>query len=63
MYHPTEGEYINVNAHLGEAMNQLVIGQYLSLLVTDDEKKIIGVLKLIDVFDEVWQTMKSCGIE
>ncbi len=63
MYHPTEGEYINVNAPLGEAMNQLVVGQYLSLLVTDDEKKIIGILKLIDVFEEVWQTMKSCGIE
>jgi CBS domain-containing protein len=63
MYHPTEGEYININAPLGEAMNQLVVGQYLSLLVTDDEQKIIGILKLIDVFEEVWQTMKSCGIE
>ena len=59
---PTEGEYIDVNAPLGEAINQLVVGQYLSLLVTDDEKKIIGILKLIDVFEEVWQTMKSCGI-
>ena len=62
MYKPTEGENIKVNATLGEAMNQLVVGQFLSLLVVDDEKNIIGILKLIDVFDEVWRTMKSCGI-
>ena len=63
MYKPTEGEYINVTAPLGEAINQLVVGQLLSLLVVDDEKNIIGILKLIDVFDEIFQTMKSCGIE
>ena len=62
MYKPTEGEYINVSATLGEAMNQLVVGQLLSLLVVDEEKNIIGILKLIDVFDEVFETMKSCGI-
>jgi CBS domain-containing protein len=62
MYKPTEGEYINVTAPLGEAVNQLVVGQLLSLLVVDDEKKIIGILKLIDIFEEVFQTMKSCGI-
>ncbi len=62
MVKPTEGEYINVSAPLGEAINQLVVGQLLSLLVVDDEKNIIGILKLIDVFDEILQTMKSCGI-
>ena len=62
MYKPTAGEYINANAPLGEAMNQLVVGQFLSLLVVDDEKRIIGILKLIDVFDEIYETMKSCGI-
>jgi CBS domain-containing protein len=62
MVKPTEGEYINVSAPLGEAINQLVVGQLLSLLVVDDEKNIIGILKLIDVFDEVLQTMKSCEI-
>ena len=62
MYKPTEGEYIDVNAPLGEAINQLVVGQLLSLLVVDDQKKIIGILKLIDVFDDIFQTMKSCGI-
>ena len=62
MYKPTEGEYIHVNASLGEAINQLIVGQFLSLLVIDNEKNIIGILKLIDVFDEVLQTMKSCGI-
>ena len=62
MYKPTEGEHINVNAPLGEAINQLVVGQLLSLLVVDDQNEIIGVLKLIDVFEEIFQTMKSCGI-
>lgn len=62
MYKPAEGEYINENAPLGEAINQLVVGQFLSLLVVDDENKIIGILKLIDVFDEVYETMKSCGL-
>jgi CBS domain-containing protein len=62
MVKPTEGEYINESAPLSEAINQLVVGQLLSLLVVSDEKNIIGILKLIDVFDEVWQTMKSCGI-
>ena len=62
MYKPTEGEYIKITAPLGEAINQLVVGQFLSLLVVDDEKKIVGILKLIDVFEEVFQTMKSCEI-
>ncbi len=62
MYKPSEGEYINANAPLGEAINQLIVGQLLSLLVVDDDKKIIGILKLIDVFEEILQAMKSCGI-
>ena len=62
MYKPTEGEYVKATAPLGAAINQLVLGQFLSLLVVDDQKKIIGILKLIDVFDEIIQTMKSCEI-
>ena len=62
MYEPAEGEYIHANASLAEAINQLIVGQFLSLLVVDDGKNIVGILKLIDVFDEIFQTMKSCGI-
>ena len=62
MHKPTEVEFINATAPLGEAVHQLVVGQFLSLLVVDDQKKIIGILKLIDVFEEVFETMKSCGI-
>jgi len=62
MYNPTEGEYILANASLAEAINQLIVGQFLSLLVVDEENNIIGILNLIDVIDEVRQTMKSCGI-
>jgi CBS domain-containing protein len=62
MHKPTEGEYIRVGAPLVEAINQMIIGKFLSLLVVDDEKKIIGILKLIDIFKEVTETMKSCEI-
>jgi CBS domain-containing protein len=60
MYTPTEGEYIQENAGLGEAINQLVMGSHHSLLVLDDRKKIVGILRLTDVFEEVSQTMRTC---
>ena len=62
MSKPTKSEYINVNATLGEAIHHLVVGRLLSLLVVDDKNEIIGILKLIDVFEELTQTMKSCEI-
>jgi CBS domain-containing protein len=60
MHKPTEGEFIAVNAPLVEAINQMIVGKFLSLLVIDDKKEIIGILKLIDIFKEVSETMKSC---
>jgi CBS domain-containing protein len=60
MHKPRDGEYIAVSAPLVEAINQIIVGRFLSLLVVDDEKKIIGILKLIDLFIEVSETMKSC---
>ena len=62
MSKPTKSEYINVNAPLGEAIHHLVVGRFLSLLIVNDKKEIVGILKLIDVFEEINQTMKSCEI-
>jgi CBS domain-containing protein len=62
MHTPAESEYITSGASLAEAIHHMIVGKYLSLLVVDDKKKIIGILKLIDMFEEVFQTMKSCGI-
>ncbi|CAB1056903.1 hypothetical protein D1BOALGB6SA_1642 [Olavius sp. associated proteobacterium Delta 1] len=62
MYSPTEGEYINAEASLDVAIHQLIMGQHQSLLVTQD-KKIVGVLRLTDVFAAVFHKMKECFVE
>ena len=61
MYTPTEGEYVEENASLGEAIHQLVMGHHQSLLVTRG-KEIVGILRMVDVFKEVCEAMKSCGL-
>lgn len=52
------GEYIEAQASLDLAINQLVLGHHLSLLVTRDQK-IVGILRLSDVFAAVFHTMKK----
>jgi CBS domain-containing protein len=59
MYTPGEGEYVHENASLDEAIHQLIMGHHQSLLVTRDEK-IVGVLRLTDVFAAVFHAMKEC---
>ena len=59
MYTPGEGEYVEENASLPEAIHQLVMGHHQSLLVTRGEG-IVGILRLTDVFKAVFQTMKTC---
>lgn len=59
---PREEEYIDREATLDEAIHQLVMGNYQSLLVTGD-KGIVGILRLTDVFAAVFHTMKQCTFE
>jgi CBS domain-containing protein len=61
MYTPTEGEYIAEDASLREAIHMLVMGQHQSLLVTRDTE-ISGILRLTDVFKEIFQRIKACEI-
>ena len=58
MYAPSEGEYIEVDASLCEAIHMLVVGHHQSLIVTK-EGEIIGILRLTDVFKYAFQTMES----
>jgi len=59
MYNPTEGEYVSEDATLELAIHQLIIGHHQSLLVTG-RKKIVGILRLTDVFAAVFHKMKEC---
>ena len=58
MYTLTKGEYIEESAPLAEAIHILVMGHHQSLLVTSKEE-IVGVLRLPDVFQEIFQLMKT----
>ena len=59
MTKPSSGEYVEEDASLSQAINQLVIGRHQSLLVIREEE-IVGILRLTDVFDGLYQNMKNC---
>ena len=61
MYTLTEREYIEESAHMGEAIHQLVMGHHQSLLVVRDDK-IVGILRLPDVFSEICERVKTCEL-
>jgi CBS domain-containing protein len=61
MYKPTEGEKIEADATMGEALHSLIIGHHQSLLVTKDSE-IIGILRLTDVFKLLCERVKKCRI-
>jgi CBS domain-containing protein len=56
---PSEGEYIEENATLGEAIHQLVAYPYQSLLVISGDE-VVGILRLSDVFSKICDTIKGC---
>jgi CBS domain-containing protein len=56
---PTEGEYISEDASLDFAIHQIIMGNHQSLLVTGGEK-IVGILRLTDVFATVFHKMREC---
>ena len=58
MHTLTEGEYVDENEPLTEAIHQLVMNQSQSLMVTR-HKQIIGILRLTDVFASIFHTMKE----
>lgn len=60
MYTPAEGEYVEETASIDEAIHQLIMGHHQSLLVTSNAR-VVGVLRLTDVFTEVYTLIKGCG--
>lgn len=60
---PTEGEFVDMDASLNEAIHQLVLGQHQSLLVTNKDGDIVGILRLTDLFSTICQSMHECGLE
>jgi CBS domain-containing protein len=59
MHVPSEGEYVTENTSIPEAIHHLVMGHHQSLLVTREDK-IVGILRLTDVFKETTQIAKEC---
>ena len=59
MYTPMEGEFIDENETMNNAVHKLIIGKHHSLLVTQ-RGKIAGVLRLSDVFEKITDLLKEC---
>ena len=55
---PSENEYIDENATLGEATHQLIVQPYLSLLVTSGDE-VVGILRLSDVFTKICDIIRG----
>ena len=58
MHTPTEGEYIEEGESRDMAIHLLVAQRHQSLLATREEK-VVGILRLTDVFTEVVDAMKT----
>jgi len=58
MHTPREGEFVDENAGMDEAIHQLLLGQHQSLLATRGSE-IVGILRLTDVFGAMFHTMKE----
>ncbi len=58
---PLAGELIDQEATLDQAVHQLIMGHHQSLLVTSGER-IVGILRLSDVYEEVGRRIKACKI-
>jgi CBS domain-containing protein len=59
MQRPGDGEHIEDDASLDQALHLLVVCQHQSLLVTQAER-VIGILRLTDVFSAVFAAIDRC---
>jgi CBS domain-containing protein len=62
MYAPGKAEFVNEGTTMDEAIHRLIVGRHHSLLVTADRdaREIVGVLRLVDVFEFVSDAMHEC---
>lgn len=61
MYMPSQGEFVEENATMDEAIHRLIVGGHHSLLILRG-KEIVGVLRVVDVFEMVSNELKRCRI-
>ena len=61
MYSLEEGEVVEADASLCEAIHQFVLGEHLGLLVVRGGK-IVGVLRSSDVFMKIFEILRHCQI-
>jgi CBS domain-containing protein len=52
MYTPSNGEYVDEDAPVAEAVHQFILGCHQSLLVLKD-RQVVGIIRLTDIFDLV----------
>ena len=60
MVTPNDCAYVEEDATLDEAIHQLLLCRYQSLLVTSSAK-VVGVLRLSDVFTKICDKIRTCG--
>jgi CBS domain-containing protein len=61
MVTPTEGEYISEESSLDEAIHMFVMANHQSLIVKKGNE-ITGILRLVDLFHKVSETIKLCSL-
>ncbi|MFH2059738.1 MAG: CBS domain-containing protein [Pseudomonadota bacterium] len=58
MYSPSNGEYVDEDAPITEAVHQFILGCHQSILVMKKDK-VVGILRLSDVFDLVCEILEE----
>jgi CBS domain-containing protein len=61
MQQPTPGEFVSEDCSMDIAIHRLIAGTHLSLLVTR-KNKIVGILRIADVFAAVFNEMRATGV-
>jgi predicted transcriptional regulator len=62
MHIPADAEYIGTDATLDQAIHQLILTRVQSLLVKE-EQDVVGVLRLSDVVETLFEMIKDCKID
>ena len=63
-YTTTKGNFIKEDATLDQAIHQLIVGYHQNVLVTrEGDNRIVGILRLYDVFKKVASIIKRCKID
>jgi CBS domain-containing protein len=61
LHAPADGEFVDENSSLTEAIHQLALEHHQSLLVTKG-RRIVGILRQGDMFKEIIETLKVCEL-